>query len=80
MKVLLFIILVISTQFLYLWIAPTDSTDKSKWKRSGMGVYTDNATGVQYVKAGWFGGITPRLNHDGTLYLYKTRSEFKDTK
>lgn len=68
MKILLFIISFISIQFLYLWLAPTDSTDRSKWRRSGMSVYTDNATGVQYVKAGWFGSLTPRIHANGTIF------------
>jgi hypothetical protein len=69
--ILIWLVLWILIQTLYLYFAPTDSTDISKWKRSGLGVYTDNATGVQYVKAGWFGGITPRLNHDGSLFNAK---------
>lgn len=52
----------------YLYFAPTDSTDKSWYNRSGLSVYTDQATGVQYVKAGMFGDLTPRLNADGTPY------------
>ena len=39
----------------------TDSPDK----RSGMRLYTDHKTGLQYL-GGMFGGITPRLNEDGT--------------
>lgn len=42
-----------------------DSTDKNSWNRSGMRVYTDNATGVQYLSTGQ--GLTPRLNADGTF-------------
>lgn len=66
----IFLILV-AIYLLYLYFAPTDSTDKSRWIRSGLGVYTDHATGVQYIKAGTFGGTTPRLNADGTLYNVK---------
>lgn len=55
-------------QFLFLYFTPTDSTDKSWYNRSGLSVYTDQATGVQYVKAGMFGDLTPRLNADGTSY------------
>ena len=47
-----------------------DDTDdyrpgKTFGKRSGLSLYTDHATGVQYVKAGLFGDITPRLDKDG---------------
>jgi hypothetical protein len=33
--------------------------------RSGLGLYTDHKTGCQYVKAGFFGGTTPRLDENG---------------
>lgn len=58
----------ITVQVLYLAFSPTDSTDYSRWRRSGLSVYHDSATGVQYVKAGMFGNLTPRLNADGTPY------------
>lgn len=52
--------------FVYDFFKSTDSTDKSMWSRSGMAVYTDNATGVQYVRAGWWGGaLTPRIDITG---------------
>lgn len=51
------------------FIQPTDDTDQpgawGYWGRSGLGLYTDNRTGCQYVKAGFFGGITPRLDQSG---------------
>jgi hypothetical protein len=34
-------------------------------KRSGLTIYTDNLTGVQYVKVGLFGGLHTRLDQDG---------------
>lgn len=72
MKTFLIIIaLFLAINALYLLLWPTDSTDISRWKRSGLSVYTDNATGVQYVKAGIFGNITPRRNADGSLYSVK---------
>jgi hypothetical protein len=48
-----------------------DTTDEPGWfgRRSGLAVYVDRATGVHYVKAGIFGGATPRLNADGTPYV-----------
>ena len=33
--------------------------------RSGLTVYTDHKTGVQYVKAGLFGTTVPRLDRNG---------------
>lgn len=42
-----------------------DDSDKSFFKRSGMSIYTDYKTGLQYVKGGFFGGTTPRLDENG---------------
>jgi hypothetical protein len=47
-----------------------DSTDNKRpgrtfGKRSGLSLYTDNLTGIQYVKHGFLGSITPRLDKDG---------------
>lgn len=42
----------------------TDSTDKG-FKKSGLGLYVDNATGCHYIKAGAFGATTPRLDWNG---------------
>ncbi len=41
----------------------TDDTDYSGWKRSGMSLHTDNATGMQYLSVS--GAITPRLDRVG---------------
>jgi len=41
-----------------------DSTDKSKWQRSGVELITDAKTGLQYLKTAG-GGITPRLDANG---------------
>lgn len=43
----------------------TDDSDVDFWNRSGFSVHTDNKTGLQYISVP-FGGITPRLNVDGT--------------
>lgn len=43
-----------------------DSTDTSNWHRSGMRLYTDAATGVQYLSDGK-GGLTPRIYSDGKI-------------
>jgi len=46
--------------------APYDNTDnKAKGIRSGMSLFTDHLTGCQYLRAGLFGGITPRLDYKG---------------
>lgn len=42
----------------------TDDTDPSFWNRSGLTVYTDNKTKLQYLSTG-SGGITPRLDKFG---------------
>lgn len=40
-----------------------DTTDNPMTKeRSGLSLYTDHLTGCQYLKAGYFGGMTPRLD------------------
>lgn len=51
-----------------------DSSDKDEKNRSGLMIRTDHLTGVQYVETP-FGGITPRLNPDGSLVVTKTTSE-----
>ena len=42
----------------------TDSTDKG-FKKSGLGLYIDNATGLHYIKGGIFGNLIPRLDSNG---------------
>lgn len=45
---------------------PYDSTDDEKnGERSGLVLYTDNLTGCQYLNAGYFGGMSPRLDKSG---------------
>lgn len=47
-------------------VTPKDDTDpKPFWSRSGLGLYIDARTGCHYVKAGYFGGTTPRLDANG---------------
>lgn len=43
-----------------------DTDDQVNKERSGLGLYTDHLTGCQYIKAGYFGGTTPRLAVDGS--------------
>ena len=45
----------------------TDDSDINKWHRSGLRIYTDNKTGVQYLRAG--NAITPRLDGDGNVII-----------
>lgn len=45
------------------WITPRDDTDPPGG-RSGVVLITDHATGCQYLRAGWFGTITPRIGTD----------------
>lgn len=42
-----------------------DDTDRDAWHRSGMSLYTDYGTGVQYLSAG--GALTPRIGADGKV-------------
>ena len=60
---------------------PFDDTDPPSagpyFGRSGLGVYTDNRTGCQYVKAGFFGGTTPRLDENGKPLCTNPRGNAK---
>ena len=47
------------------FIRSTDSTDKSRWSRSGLSLYTDHKTGLQYIKGGLSGNMIPRLDVNG---------------
>ncbi len=42
-----------------------DDTDKSYFDKSGLSLYTDHKTGLQYIKAGMFGNLIPRLDENG---------------
>jgi len=53
------------------FLRSTDDTDKSRWTRSGLVLYTDYATGIQYVKGGLLGGLSPRLNSEGKIMRSK---------
>lgn len=45
------------------FITPHDDTDPPGG-RSGVRLITDHVTGCQYLVAGWFGTITPRIGAD----------------
>jgi len=52
--------------FLITVYTPYDDTDdKVKKERSDMKLYTDYGTGCQYLRVGWFTGVTPRLDENG---------------
>ena len=42
----------------------TDDTDRGRWRRSGLSLYTDAGIGCQYLGIG-LGGLTPRMTADG---------------
>ena len=71
----IFSILIAVTLVLCLGGCDSESTNiKTKESNSNIRIWTDKETGVQYViykeevYKGGLGGITPRLNADGTLY------------
>lgn len=43
---------------------PVDSTDESRWGRSGLRLHVDALTGCHYLST-MFGGPTPRLDSEG---------------
>ena len=46
------------------YLSPTDSTDGSWSKRSGISLHIDHETGCHYLGT-LFGALTPRLDRDG---------------
>ena len=63
-KTVLFCVWVGFVTFVIIEAWPShDSTDKPDGTRSGMSLYTDNATGCQYV--GGIFSVTPRMDADG---------------
>jgi len=66
MKELIIFVLVLLVFALINKYSEYDDTDNEENKdRSGLILYTDNKTGLQYIKGGLFGGITPRLDIEG---------------
>ena len=66
MKIIgLMTLIFVAFNLFFTLITPTDDTDKSRWNRSGLSLYTDHKTGLQYIKGGLFGDLTPRLDADG---------------
>jgi len=52
---------------------PTDDSDRDADHRSGMGVYTDYKTGLQYL--GKCGALTPRLDTDGKQIMIEAHHD-----
>ena len=42
--------------------------DRENGIRSGMNLRIDYGTGCQYLKAGFFGGLTPRIDGEGNHF------------
>ena len=70
MKTFIAIIIILLIAKIISTAMPVDDSDISRHKRSGFRVHTDALTGVQYISV-FMGGITPRLNKDGTLHYDK---------
>lgn len=74
MKNIMAIFLAISMIFCLVGCAEEPTEPKSKSSSEDMFIWTDEETGVQYIiysnvnGYSGMGGITPRLNADGTLY------------
>lgn len=60
----LFVAIYNGARYVFEW--GKDDTDPSGKGRSGLTLYTDHGTGVQYLSDGK-GGLTPRLSSDGQL-------------
>jgi hypothetical protein len=77
MKMMFFIVAVIAISLAanyFRW--GYDDTDDKKpgamfGKRSGLTLYVDHMTGVQYIKAGIFGAACPRIDKDGHPIIAK---------
>ena len=66
-KLVFIVVAIVIIQYLVdKYMAYDDTDDKENKERSGLVLYTDYKTGIQYVKGGLFGSITPRLDEHGT--------------
>lgn len=59
--------LVVLTLFVNFMGWGVDNSDASAWERSGLRIYTDHLTGVQYVSDG--NSLTVRVHPDGSPVL-----------
>lgn len=72
-KIICFIVIVLSC-FLS---GCSDSGQIQETKSGNISIYVDDETGVNYIifHAGYKGGITTRLNADGTPYISNLKNE-----
>jgi hypothetical protein len=66
------LIVALGTCILSSQLSPRDDSDGKK--RSGLKVRTDALTGIQYLET-IGGGITPRLNRDGSVIMIKGEAQ-----
>lgn len=62
-----FIIVIFMAAFirlLFIFIPHDNSDNPETYESSGFAVYTDHLTGCQYLRAGLFSSVTPRLDGD----------------
>ena len=62
-KLWLFVVVISVLLFVINKFNPKDDSDPFDG-RSGFRIMTDNLTGCQYLQAGYFGGMTPRLDRN----------------
>lgn len=66
------IILIVTTYIDNTYNFRVDDTDKDGWNRSGLRVYVDYKTGVEYVGTSK-GGLCPRVNSEGKIIVRKLK-------
>jgi hypothetical protein len=64
------IVIIVTNLFYKIFEVGVDDTDKSTWKRSGLKLFTDYKTGIQYISDGK-GSMTVRLGTDGKPMVSK---------
>jgi len=71
---LIFILLMVSLSLLRnIMYWGVDNSDASSWQRSGLRIYTDHLTRVQYVSDG--NSLTVRIHADGSPVLFQESEE-----
>lgn len=63
---------------IYRALRPFDATDAKDGKRSGLVIFTDHGTGLQYVSSER-GGLTPRLDDEGEQMIDLSQRERQGT-
>ena len=69
------LVVIFGISFLIDLCRSTDNTDKSKFTRSGLSLYTDYGTGLQYIKGGFFGNMMPRLDKHGRHMFIEVKAK-----